>query len=98
MLTYLNNNQYDTKPTSILVSKETRVVVCGITGKASTFDSDQCLGSGKKIVAGVTPEKGGQRTESNVPIFNSVRESVSSEGADTALIFVFPMFTAASII
>jgi succinyl-CoA synthetase alpha subunit len=83
---------------SILVNKETRVVVCGITGKAGAFHSDQCLGFGTKIVAGVTPGKGGQRTGSNVPIFNSVRDSVSNEGADTALIFVPPMFAAASII
>ncbi|MDR1233436.1 MAG: succinate--CoA ligase subunit alpha [Puniceicoccales bacterium] len=82
---------------SILVNKETRVAVCGITGKAGAFHSNQCLEFGTKIVAGVTPGKGGQITASNIPIFNSVEESVTNEGVDTALIFVPPMFAAASI-
>ena len=82
---------------SILVDKDTRVAVCGITGKSGAFHAKQCLDYGTKIVAGITPGKGGQRTEDNVPVFNSVRESVENEGADTALIFVPPMFAAESI-
>jgi succinyl-CoA synthetase alpha subunit len=96
-LTYPNNNQSDIQPMSILVNKETRVVVCGITGKTGIFHSNQCLAFGTKIVAGVTPGKGGRLTENNIPVFNSVQESVIHEGADTALIFVPPISAAASI-
>jgi succinyl-CoA synthetase alpha subunit len=82
---------------SILVDKNTRVTVCGITGKSGAFHAKQCLEYGTKIVAGITPGKGGQKTEDGIPIFNSVGESVASEGADTALIFVPPLFAADSI-
>ncbi|MDR1595776.1 MAG: succinate--CoA ligase subunit alpha [Puniceicoccales bacterium] len=82
---------------SILVNKDTRVVVCGITGKSGTFHTKQCLAYGTKIVAGITPGKGGQLSEDGIPIFNSVRESMENEGADAALIFVPPLFAAESI-
>ncbi|MDR1333918.1 MAG: succinate--CoA ligase subunit alpha [Holosporaceae bacterium] len=82
---------------SILINKEIRVVVCGITGKTGTFHTKQCLDYGTKIVAGVTPGKGGQKTEYNVPVFNSVQESVNNEEPDVALIFVPPLSAAESI-
>ncbi|MDR1401527.1 MAG: succinate--CoA ligase subunit alpha [Puniceicoccales bacterium] len=82
---------------SILVDKDTRVVVCGITGKSGAFHAKQCLDYGTKIVAGITPGKGGQKTAENVPIFNSAEESVKNEGANAALIFVPPLFAAESI-
>jgi succinyl-CoA synthetase alpha subunit len=82
---------------SILVHKNTRVVVCGITGKSGAFHTKQCLDYGTKIVAGITPGKGGQLTDDGIPIFNSVSESVAKEGVDTALIFVPPLFAAESI-
>ncbi|MDR1433036.1 MAG: succinate--CoA ligase subunit alpha [Puniceicoccales bacterium] len=82
---------------SILVDENTRVAVCGITGKSGAFHAKQCLDYGTKIVAGITPGKGGQKTEDDVPIFNSVGESVENEGVDTALIFVPPMVAAESI-
>jgi succinyl-CoA synthetase alpha subunit len=82
---------------SVLVNKNTRVVVCGITGKTGSFHARQCLEYGTKVVAGVTPGKGGQVTDFAVPIFNSVAESVRCEGADTALIFVPPLLAAESI-
>jgi succinyl-CoA synthetase alpha subunit len=82
---------------SVLVNKNTRVVVCGITGKVGAFHAKQCLSYGTKIVAGVTPGKGGQKTDDNVPIFNSISEAVESEGVDAALIFVPPLSAAESI-
>ncbi|MDR2737603.1 MAG: succinate--CoA ligase subunit alpha [Puniceicoccales bacterium] len=82
---------------SILIGKDTRVVVCGITGRVGKFHAKQCLDYGTKIVAGVTPGKGGQITEDSVPIFNSVSEAVENEGADTAIIFVPPLYAAESI-
>lgn len=82
---------------SILVNEYSRVVVCGITGKTGAFHTKQCLNYGTKIVAGVTPGKGGQMTEDGIPIFNTVEEAVEHEGVDTSLIFVPPMLAAESI-
>ena len=82
---------------SILINKSTRVVCQGITGKAGEFHSKNCLEYGTKLVAGVTPGKGGQ-TALGVPIFNTVAEAVEKEGADAAIIFVPPAFTADAIL
>jgi len=82
---------------SILINKSTRVVCQGITGKAGEFHSKNCLEYGTKLVAGVTPGKGGQ-TALGVPIFNTVAEAVEKEGADAAMIFVPPTFTADAIL
>ncbi len=82
---------------SILINKDTRVVVQGITGKEGTFHSQQCLEYGTNIVAGVTPGKGGQVWEGKVPIYNTVAEAVEKEGANAALIFVPPPFCADAI-
>jgi len=73
---------------SILINKDTRVVVQGITGKEGTFHSQQCIEYGTNIVAGVTPGKGGQKWEGKVPIYNTVEEAVEKEGANASLIFV----------
>jgi succinyl-CoA synthetase alpha subunit len=83
---------------SILVNKETRVVVQGITGKEGSFHTRQSLEYGTKVVAGVTPGKGGTRWEDKLPIFNTVREAVQSEGANAALIFVPPPFAADAVL
>lgn len=83
---------------SILINKETRVVVQGITGKEGTFHTKQCLEYGTKIVAGVTPHKGGTLWENRVPIFDTVREAVEKEGANASLIFVPPKFAADAIL
>ncbi|MHC5037551.1 MAG: succinate--CoA ligase subunit alpha [Planctomycetota bacterium] len=73
---------------SIIVNSETRVVVQGITGGHGAFHTRQMLEYGTKIVAGAVPGKGGQRFEDRVPIFHSVREAVSEEGANASIIFV----------
>jgi succinyl-CoA synthetase alpha subunit len=82
---------------SILVDKNTRVVVQGITGKEGTFHTEQMLGYGTAVVAGVTPGKGGQSIE-GVPVFNSLHEAVEKEGANTSCLFVPPPFAADAII
>jgi succinyl-CoA synthetase alpha subunit len=83
---------------SILVNKDTRVVVQGITGKEGSFHAKQSLEYGTKIVAGVTPGKGGSLWESKIPIFNTVSDAVKAEGANAALIFVPPPFSADAIL
>ncbi len=82
---------------SILINKSTRVVCQGITGKAGEFHSKNCLEYGTKLVAGVTPGKGGQ-TALGVPVFDTVYEAVEKEGADAAMIFVPAAFTADAIL
>src|SRR5215207_2819160 len=82
---------------SILINKNTRVVCQGITGKVGEFHSKNCLEYGTKLVAGVTPGKGGQTTL-RVPIFDTVSEAVEKEGVDAAMIFVPPAFTADAIL
>ncbi len=81
----------------ILVDENTRVVVQGITGKEGSFHAKGCKDYGTKVVAGVTPGKGGQEQE-GVPVFDSVREAVDKEGANTSLIFVPPPFAADAIL
>ncbi len=85
---------------SILVDKNTRVLVQGATGREGEFHTRAMLDYGTKVVAGVTPGKGGQFIEHNddtVPIFNTVSEAVKMTGADTSIIFVPPPFGADAI-
>lgn len=77
---------------SILVNKNTKVLVQGITGSAGSFHTQQMLEYGTKIVAGVTPGKGGTKFIDKVPIFDTVRQAVNATGADTSVIFVPPAF------
>ncbi|MBE7412319.1 MAG: succinate--CoA ligase subunit alpha [Leptospiraceae bacterium] len=83
---------------SVLVNKNTRVVVQGITGKEGSFHASQMIEYGTKVIGGVTPGKGGQKSEHGVPIFNSVKDSIDKEGANAAVIFVPPAFAADAII
>ncbi len=81
---------------SIFVDKNTRVVVQGITGREGQFHTRQCLAYGTRIVAGVTPGKGGQKMD-DVPVFNTVGAAVAATGANCSLIFVPPPFAADAI-
>ena len=83
---------------SILVGKDTRVVFQGITGESGTLHAKACLAYGTKIVAGVTPGKGGQKFEGTVPIFDTVEQSVRETGAEVSCIFVPPAGAADAII
>jgi succinyl-CoA synthetase alpha subunit len=82
---------------SVLVNQETRVVVQGITGKEGSFHARACRDYGTRVVAGVTPGKGGQKMD-EVPVFNTVAQAVKDTGANTSLIFVPPAFAADAII
>ncbi|HSP77915.1 MAG TPA: succinate--CoA ligase subunit alpha, partial [Myxococcaceae bacterium] len=82
---------------SILVNENTKVLCQGITGSAGSFHSKQMLEYGTKLVAGVTPGKGGTKFEDKVPVFNTVAEAVKETGANTSVIFVPPPFAADSI-
>ncbi|MBC8347553.1 MAG: succinate--CoA ligase subunit alpha, partial [Verrucomicrobia bacterium] len=83
---------------SVLVNKDTRVVVQGITGSAGSFHTSQCIEYGTNVVAGVTPGKGGQRFQDSVPVYDTVKEAVEQQGANAAAIFVPPPFAADSIL
>ena len=81
---------------SILVDKNTRVVVQGITGKEGSFHTGQMIAYGTKVVAGVTPGKGGTEHE-GVPIFDTVADAVRETGANASVIYVPPPFAADAI-
>src|SRR6185437_7386472 len=81
---------------SILVNKNTRVIVQGLTGKEGTFHAKTCAEYGTKIVGGVTPGKGGTKHE-GWPIFNTMQQAVDATGADASVIFVPPPFAADAI-
>ena len=81
---------------SVLVDKNSKIIVQGFTGSEGTFHSTQMIEYGTNIVGGVTPGKGGQ-THLDKPVFNSVAEAVDKIGADTSIIFVPPAFAADAI-
>jgi succinyl-CoA synthetase alpha subunit len=82
---------------SILVDKNTRVICQGITGKAGEFHSKNCLDYGTKMVAGVTPGRGGQSVL-GLPVYDTVAEAVEKDGAEATMIFVPAPFTADAIL
>src|SRR5690242_14238797 len=82
---------------SILVDKNTKVLVQGITGSAGSFHAQQCLAYGTQVVAGVTPGKGGAKV-GEIPVFNTVQEAVKATGANASLIFVPAPFAASAIL
>lgn len=83
---------------SILVDETTRLIVQGITGRDGSFHTKQMLAYGTSVVGGVTPGKGGQKTEDGLPVFNSVAEAVDATGANASVIYVPARFAAAAMI
>ena len=83
---------------SILVNKDTRLVVQGITGGEGSFHTKQMIEYGTNVVAGVTPGKGGQKFEEKIPVYNTVAEAVEKEGGNAAVVFVPPAFASDAII
>jgi succinyl-CoA synthetase alpha subunit len=81
---------------SILVNKDTKVIVQGFTGGEGTFHAEQCMDYGTQIVGGVTPGKGGQ-VHLGKPVFNTVREAVAMTGATVSMVFVPPAFVADAV-
>ena len=83
---------------SILVNKDTRVVFQGITGESGALHARACMAYGTRVVAGVTPGRGGQKFENTVPIYDTVEDAVKLAGADTSCIFVPPPGAADAIV
>ena len=84
---------------SILVNRDTRLLVQGITGRAGEFHSSRMLDYGTSVVAGVTPGKGGQHAcEGRVPVFDSVQQAVAETGANTSAVYVPARWAADAII
>ena len=81
---------------SVLVNKDSKIIVQGFTGTEGTFHAEQMIAYGSPVVGGVTPGKGGQ-IHLGLPVFKTVRDAVKSTGADTSIIFVPPAFAADAI-
>jgi len=82
---------------SIIIGKDSRVIVQGITGNEGRFHAASMLRYGTKIVAGVTPGKGGQQVQ-DVPVYNTVSEAISNHGANTSIIFVPARFAQSAVL
>ncbi|MBY0489027.1 MAG: succinate--CoA ligase subunit alpha [Gemmatimonadaceae bacterium] len=82
---------------SIFIDNSTKLIVQGITGRDGSFHAKQMIEYGTKVVAGVTPGKGGQVFEGTAPIFDTVHDAVQATGANTSVIYVPPMFAADAI-
>ena len=82
---------------SVLVNKDSRIIVQGFTGSEGTFHASQMIEYGTNVVGGVTPGKGGQ-SHLDRPVFNTVEDAVQQAGADTSILFVPPAFAADAIL
>jgi succinyl-CoA synthetase alpha subunit len=82
---------------SVFVNAETRLVVQGITGRDGSFHARQMIEYGTRVVAGVTPGKGGQTFDGTVPVFDTVADAVKSTGANTSVVYVPPALAAGAI-
>ena len=80
---------------SILINKETKILIQGFTGKMGSFHAEEMINYGSTVVGGVTPGKGGLN-HLNLPVFNTVKEAVNSTGATASILFVPPAFAADS--
>lgn len=83
---------------AVLVDKNTRLLVQGITGKSGSFHTQQCMEYGTNVVAGVTPGRGGESFEGKVPVFDTVKEARDKTECNATMIFVPPAFAADSIL
>ena len=83
---------------SVLVDANTRLLVQGITGKSGSFHASACKEYGTRVVAGVTPARGGEKFENTVPIFDTVAEAVDATQANASMIFVPPEFAGDAIL
>ncbi|MBX3252105.1 MAG: succinate--CoA ligase subunit alpha, partial [Myxococcales bacterium] len=88
---------------SILVNKDTKLIVQGITGSAGTFHAGQCQDYGTQLVGGVTPGRGGSvwknpSGKGEAPVFDTVRDAVEKTGANASVVFVPPPFAADAIL
>jgi succinyl-CoA synthetase alpha subunit len=83
---------------AILVGKQTKLIVQGITGSQGAFHAKSCMEYGTNVVGGVTPGKGGEKFEGKAPIFNTVRDAVKQTGANASMVFVPPPFAADAIL
>lgn len=90
------NYNYNNHIMSVLVNKDSKIIVQGFTGSEGTFHATQMIEYGTNVVGGVTPGKGGQ-THLDLPVFNTVKEAVDQAGADTSILFVPPAFAADAI-
>jgi succinyl-CoA synthetase alpha subunit len=83
---------------SILVGKQTKLLVQGITGSQGAFHARGCRDYGTNVVGGVTPGKGGEKFDGSIPIFNTVRDAAKATGANATMVFVPPPFAADAIL
>ena len=93
---HLRHNAYDATRKNLLLTKETKVICQGLTGKQGTLHTQDSIKYGTKFVGGVSPGKGGKK-HLNLPIFNSVKEAKASVGCDATILYVPPPFAAAAI-
>ena len=82
---------------SILVNKDSKIICQGITGNQGSFHTEQCIEYGTRVVAGVTPGRGGSE-HLGVPVYNTMREATAATGADVSMIYVPPPFAADAIL